>query len=123
MKKLLVSLKKKDRFNSSQGPISHEQLFDLSLTDLDNLYRSLETELPDSKGLSGRKSNPAISRKMEVVKVVYEYNENLQLVAEKRANILTKKELLLEAANQAEVQELTEGKTSEELRKAAAKLS
>ena len=44
--------RKKLRFVTSRGPISAEQLWDLSLTELDNLAVSLEEAYKNSKGKS-----------------------------------------------------------------------
>lgn len=99
-----------------------EQLFELGQQELHNLYLSLESTIQTSKGLLGRKGNTETTEKMEIVRSVFETiveeAENASTLADNKRM----KQILLEAANQKEVEELTSGKSAKQLKQMARKL-
>lgn len=77
----LELLKAKARFNSVRGNLSMEQLFDLSLTDLDQIAVSLNEQYESSKKsksfLTKRsKKDKSIKMKLDFVLSVMEYKQN-----------------------------------------------
>lgn len=122
----LTALKKKFRFNAivngQPRALNMEQLFELGESELDALYRTLEDSVDGSRGLTGKKGNTDTKVKMRVVEAVYN-----EVRSDAEEAIVSKdnkemREALLKVAHTRKFEELTEGKTAEEIIKMAKKL-
>lgn len=120
-KKFIEALKKQYRFKTRKGLLNLEQLFQLGKKDLDEAYKRLQDEKSKSRGLLDEPStaDQALDTKLALVKLAF-----VTLVEEEKKKLAEdnkkrKKEILLNAAAKKEVKELTKGKTSKELIKAA----
>jgi len=124
------STRMKDRFETSKGNLSVEDLWDLPLTsarypNLDDIARDLHRQLKDSAEVSfvapARKENDTLQRKFDIVKHIIEVRltENTA-AAEVRAN-KEKKARILEIIARKDDEELV-GKSRDELIKLAESL-
>lgn len=124
------STRMKDRFETSKGNLSVEDLWDLPLTstrypNLDDIARDLHRQLKDSAEVSfvapARKENDTLQRKFDIVKHIIEIRlaENAA-AAEVRAN-KDKKARILEIIARKDDEELV-GKSRDELIKLAESL-
>ena len=112
--------RQKLRFKSSKGLVSTEDLWKMTLIALDKIARSVNAEL----NAAGEKSfiddtsqeNSELKLKLDVLVYVIEYQKKQKEAVKKRAETLTKKQLLDEAIAESEMAEL-KGKSTEELRK------
>lgn len=119
----LKALKNKFRFDTSIGSLNTEQLFQLGKKQLDALYISLNNDSSNSQGLlKNSESNRLVKDKLEIVSTIFQMKVKDEEKANERAKNRQLQQTLLNAAAIKEVEELTEGKTSEELQKAARKL-
>lgn len=119
---LLIALARKYRFDSPKGQLNLEQVFDLNDTELDTLYRVYESQIDKTSGLLGKRGNADTKNKLKIVESIFNYKRE-----EAETNAINKdnRELrgkLLETAEVRRMQEITEGKSSEELIKMANKL-
>lgn len=91
--------REKTRFNF-RGSISVEDLWDLSLTNLDNLYGSITTELerlPKVSLISNDNSQrKELEFKQEIIKYVFETKKAEAEVAEKAKENSAKKQVILD---------------------------
>lgn len=122
MNLFLKAAKLKYRFQTNRGLLNTEQLFDLGQQDLHELYLSLESHIQKSKGLLGRSGNTEIEDKLVIVKEVFDSLVEDQEKALAQADKARMKEVLLEKAAEKEIEELVDGKSAKELRKAASKM-
>lgn len=112
-------LKNKFRFEF-KGLISTEDLFDLTLADLDAIYKSLKKEEKDLQGdsLLGNDENPKVREvevKIEVVKAVFDMKKAEIARAERALANKAQKDKILAIIEDKENQELSE-KSIDELR-------
>ena len=112
-------LKNKFRFEF-KGLISIEDLFDLTLADLDAIYKSLKKEESDLQGdsLLGNDENPKVREvevKIEVVKAVFDMKKAEIARAERALANKAQKDKILAIIEDKENQELSE-KSIDELR-------
>jgi hypothetical protein len=112
-------LKNKFRFEF-KGLISTEDLFDLTLADLDAIYKSLKKEESDLQGdsLLGNDENPKVREvevKIEVVKAVFDMKKAEIARAERALANKAQKDKILAIIEDKENQELSE-KSIDELR-------
>ena len=112
-------LKNKFRFEF-KGLISIEDLFDLTLADLDAIYKSLKKEEKDLQGdsLLGNDENPKVREvevKIEVVKAVFDMKKAEIARAERALANKAQKDKILAIIEDKENQELSE-KSIDELR-------
>lgn len=112
-------LKNKFRFEF-KGLISTEDLFDLTLADLDAIYKSLKKEESDLQGdsLLGNDENPKVREvevKIEVVKAVFDMKKAEIARAERVLANKAQKDKILAIIEDKENQELSE-KSIDELR-------
>ncbi|MFA5378887.1 MAG: hypothetical protein WC455_24250 [Dehalococcoidia bacterium] len=125
-----IATRMKDRFETSKGNLSVEDLWDLPLTsvrspNLDDIARDLHRQLKDSAEVSfvapARKENDTLQRKFDIVKHIIEVRlaENTA-AAEVRAN-KEKKARILEIIARKDDEELV-GKSRDELIKLAESL-
>ena len=119
---LLKAIQKKLRFQTNKGNLNIEQLFDLSLQDLDALYLSLEGQIQTSKGLLGRKGNTVTQTKLEIVKDVFDLKVQQANEEEERADKAALKQRLMLVAETKEFEEMTEGKSSKDIKKMIKKM-
>ena len=114
----LKAARKGYRFSTSKGSLNSEQLFDLSETQLHELYLSLENSVQGSKGLMGRKGNKEVEEKMQIVKDVFNVLQDEKAASLDRIENSMKKEKILTALEEKEMEEL-KGKSVKTLRKMA----
>jgi hypothetical protein len=112
-------LKNKFRFEF-KGLISVEDLFDLTLADLDLIYKNLKKEEKDLQGdsLLGNDENPKVREvevKIEIVKAIFEMKKAEIARAEKALANKAQKDKILAIIEDKENQELSE-KSIDELR-------
>lgn len=112
-------LKNKFRFEF-KGLISTEDLFDLTLADLDAIYKSLKKEEKDLQGdsLLSNDENPKVREvevKIEVVKAVFDMKKAEIARAERALANKAQKDKILAIIEDKENQELSE-KSIDELR-------
>ena len=112
-------LKNKFRF-VFKGLISTEDLFDLTLADLDAIYKSLKKEESDLQGdsLLGNDENPKVREvevKIEVVKAIFDMKKAEIARAERALANKAQKDKILAIIEDKENQELSE-KSIDELR-------
>ena len=112
-------LKNKFRFEF-KGLISTEDLFDLTLADLDAIYKSLKKEESDLQGdsLLGNDENPNVREvevKIEVVKAIFDMKKAEIARAERALANKAQKDKILAIIEDKENQELSE-KSIDELR-------
>ena len=93
------AVREKTRFNF-KGNISVEELWDLSLTNLDTIYGNLETELEalPKKSLLSNNSNARdeIEFKKEIIKYIVETKKTEKEIATAERANSAKKQMLLE---------------------------
>ena len=93
------AVREKTRFNF-KGNISVEELWDLSLTNLDTIYGNLETELEalPKKSLLSNNSNARdeIEFKQEIIKYIVETKKTEKEIATAERANSAKKQMLLE---------------------------
>lgn len=112
-------LKNKFRFEF-KGLISTEDLFDLTLADLDAIYKSLKKEESDLQGdsLLGNDENPKVREvevKIEVVKAIFDMKKAEIARAERALANKAQKDKILAIIEDKENQELSE-KSIDELK-------
>jgi hypothetical protein len=97
------ALKKNFRFQSNKGTVTTEDLFDLPLTQLDFMFKSLNKlskESTEESLLSTRtQSNKDIDIKIEIIKSIVSDKLDEKQKAEARVVNKEKKELLLDVLN------------------------
>jgi formate-dependent nitrite reductase cytochrome c552 subunit len=97
------ALKKNFRFQSNKGIVTTEDLFDLPLTQLDFMFKSLNKlskESTEESLLSTRtQSNKDIDIKIEIIKSIVSDKLDEKQKAEARVVNKEKKELLLDVLN------------------------
>lgn len=111
----------KFRFKTAKGSLNTEQLFELSKSELDELYTSLKAKTQNTEGLLGRKSNTLTEDKMEVVKTVF---STLVEEEERKEDLASRKALkakVLETIEEKKIGEL-KGKSLGELQELAKNL-
>jgi len=126
-----LATKEKYRFNTSKGRLSVEDLWDLSLEDLDALYKDLRKEQEKDSGES-LLSNTSLTRKqkalnnsIEIIKVIVsdklEAKERAAKAAERRAQnqrileiMADKQDAALKEKSLEELQAMLETKDCEE---------
>lgn len=118
----LKALGKKYRFDTVKGSLNMEQLFELNETQLDDVYRHYENQVDKTKGLLGRKGNTESKEKLEIVEAVFSYKRELAEDAATKANNSELRSKLLEIAESRKFEEMTEGKSAEDIIKMAKKL-
>lgn len=100
------SLKKNFRFVSTKGLLTTEDLFDLTLPQLDTIFKGLNKlskESAEESLLSTRtQSNKDIDVKIEVIKIIVQDKLDEKAKAEARVANKAKRELLLDALNNKE---------------------
>jgi hypothetical protein len=92
--------KQKLRFNSNKGLLTTEDLFDLSLTSLDNIAKGIYKQLKDEAEVSfiSKKSSASseLELKLDIVKYVIEYKVSLDEANKKRAETNARKQKIEE---------------------------
>jgi 6-pyruvoyl-tetrahydropterin synthase len=92
--------KQKLRFNSNKGLLNTEDLFDLSLTSLDNIAKGIYKQLKDEAEVSfiSKKSSASseLELKLDIVKYVIEYKVSLDEANKKRAETNARKQKIEE---------------------------
>ena len=106
----------KYRFNTSKGNLATEDLFDLSMEDLDSLYSNLSDEMDElssgaslfDEGVSTEKSDEieAVKDKMGIVKSIFNYHKSNLDAQIKAAKIKAMKDELNEVIAQKQKDEL-----------------
>lgn len=114
-----IATRKKLRFNF-RGPKSVEELWDLSLTDLDSIFKELNSNLKKfrEESLLDNKSNEEkiIDLKISIIKYIVNVKKEEKAVKENEKIIAAKRQAILEVLNKKDNEELN-NKSSEELRK------
>ena len=112
-----VALRDKYRYPYN-GSISTEDLFDLSMPNLDKVYRSLSSEKKkrENASLMSKPSNDdvVLDNKISIVTQVFEYKKSVAERAEKAVKTREANQKILEIINRKQYAEL-EGKSIEEL--------
>lgn len=127
MEKNLFELasRSKYRFVSSVGYINAEDLWDLSLENLNDVYQRLESQLTETnkKSLlsSTSKADDELSNKIEIVKYVFETLQSEKLARLNDKERAEKKQYLLSVLADKEKSE-TQSKSAEELKAMIAEL-
>ncbi|MFR2774809.1 MAG: hypothetical protein ACLTBR_03150 [Anaerostipes sp.] len=97
---IIEALSKKYRWNTSKGVISMEDLFDLSLEGLDNVYLQLKKETNNHSDslLCSQKENPddvENNNKMKIVKLIFDIKKEKQSeLAMARENAKKRQEIM-----------------------------
>lgn len=124
MEKLFESAtRNKIRFDY-RGSISVEDLWDLSVEELDIIYKNLMTKKKASETeslLSEKKTSPVLETKIEIVKYIFGVKIDEEKAAEQRAENAAKKQKILAILAKKQDAEL-ENKSAEELEKLIADL-
>ena len=119
MEKLFESAtRNKIRFDY-RGSISVEDLWDLSVEELDIIYKNLMTKKKASEIeslLSEKKTSPVLETKIEIVKYIFGVKIDEEKAAEQRAENAAKKQKILAILAKKQDAEL-ENKSAEELEK------
>ncbi len=90
------AVKKGYKFKTSKGLLSLERLFQLSETELDETYISLEkTKKPESGLIKNTRSNNQIDEKLELIKDVFETKKSDREKLEKARVRKAKKQAIL----------------------------
>lgn len=91
---IIKALKYKDRFPSGKGNINLEQLFQLSSTELDTMYRTVEGTLHSSTGLLGTNKDTKQQRALALIKMAFDEVQKAKASAEKaQANKVMKERI------------------------------
>lgn len=102
--------KQKLRFNSTKGQLTVEDLFDLSLTSLDNIAKAVNRKLKDEVEESFIKKKSTASTELElqldILKYIIEYKTNVEEANKKRAETI---------ANNSRIEEIIARKKSQQL--------
>ena len=113
-----VAAREKDRYPFN-GSISTEDLFDLSMPNLNKVYQSLYAQKKKSENVSLMKkpsdADLALDRKIEIVQYIFDYKNALAERAEKAAETRQRNQKILDIINKKQDEELA-GKSIEELR-------
>ncbi len=118
---LLKAARKKYRFKTPKGLLNLEQLFDLTQQQLHDLYLSLESSIPKSKGLLGKKEQSDVEDKLGIVEAVFNYLADERKEKEALANQKAMKAKVLDAIDEKEM-DVLKSKSIKELKKIAKKL-
>ena len=106
----LEATKNKYRFATSKGQISTEDLWDLSLTSLDNIAIFIDEKLQKTqrKSFIDRRSTDAVEldNQLELVKSIIEYKQKENEAAKVRADANAKKALLKELLEKKQLEKL-----------------
>lgn len=101
-----------------KGEITTEDLFDLSETDLDAIYKSLKSEQKkaeeDSLLTTRKKEDTILSAKIEIVKTIFELKQNEKAARKAKANQNLQKQKILQALYEQQENAL-KSKSTEEL--------
>lgn len=112
----LQAAKHKYRFKTPKGSLTLEDLFDLSETELNALYISLAKRANTHPGLMQQSTEDTEnSNKMKLVELVFNKKKADREAAEQRAQTKELNQKLMEVAATRKFEELTEGKSSEEI--------
>jgi hypothetical protein len=115
----LKAARNKFRFKTTKGLLNVEQLFELSKTELDKLYRELKSQQEQMvEGLIGRRSNTENDDKLSIVKYVFETIVSEEEAKKERIENKAKKEKILELIEEKEGESL-KNKSLDELKKMA----
>lgn len=117
----MKAARRKYRFNSERGTLNVEQLFDLSYTDLDKIYRELEGAKQESAGLLGRTGNTEVQNKLEIVKAVFDQKKAEADANQSRAEKAAMKDKILNALANRQAENLAQ-KDEDELKAMLEKL-
>ena len=117
--------KSKFRYPSGRGPCNTEGLWDLSLTQLDGIYRDLRSQVRVTEDSllapTETSADKVLSSKIEVVKAVVTQKQTWATAAEKAAETKQRKQRLLSLIDTKE-NEKDAGKSLKKLREELAKL-
>lgn len=84
-----------------KGEITTEDLFDLSETDLDAIYKSLKSEQKkaeeDSLMITRKKEDTILAAKIEIVKTIFEQKQNEKAARKAKADQKLQKQKILQA--------------------------
>lgn len=101
-----------------KGEITTEDLFDLSETDLDAIYKSLKSEQKkaeeDSLLTTRKKEDTILSAKIEIVKTIFEQKQNEKAARKAKADQKLQKQKILQALYEQQENAL-KSKSTEEL--------
>lgn len=111
--------KKKLRFTSNKGLLSVEDLFDLSLTSLDNIAKAVNRKLKDEveESFIQKKSNSSteLELQLEILKHIIKHKIDTEEANKKRAETIAKKQQIEQILIRKQSQEL-ENLSVEELK-------
>jgi len=115
----------KYRFQSNVGTVHVEDLYDLSLENLNNVYQRLESQLTETNKKSllsaTTKADEELSNKVEIVKYIFDIKQAERLARLNEKERAEKKQYLLSVLADKEKQE-TQSLSPEELKKMIADL-
>ena len=84
-----------------KGEITTEDLFDLSETDLDTIYKSLKSEQKkaeeDSLMITRKKEDAILAAKIEIVKTIFEQKQNEKAARKAKADQQIQRKKILQA--------------------------
>lgn len=110
--------KQKLRFTSNKGLLSVEDLFDLSLTSLDNIAKAVNRKLKDEaeESFIQKKSNSSteLELQLEILKHIIKHKIDTEEANKKRAETIAKKQQIEQILMRKKSQEL-ENLSTEEL--------
>jgi spore cortex formation protein SpoVR/YcgB (stage V sporulation) len=102
--------KQKLRFNSNKGQLTVEDLFDLSLTSLDNIAKAVNRKLKDEveESFIQKKSTASteLELQLDILKYIIEYKTNVEEANKKRAETVARKHQIEEILMRKKSQEL-----------------
>jgi spore cortex formation protein SpoVR/YcgB (stage V sporulation) len=102
--------KQKLRFNSSKGQLTVEDLFDLSLTSLDNIAKAVNRKLKDEveESFIQKKSTASaeLELQLDILKYIIEYKTSVEEANKKRAETVARKHQIEEILMRKKSQEL-----------------
>jgi len=102
--------KQKLRFNSNKGQLTVEDLFDLSLTSLDNIAKAVNRKLKDEveESFIQKKSTASteLELQLDILKYIIEYKTSVEEANKKRAETVARKHQIEEILMRKKSQEL-----------------
>lgn len=102
--------KQKLRFNSNKGQLTVEDLFDLSLTSLDNIAKAVNRKLKDEaeESFIQKKSTSSteLELQLDILKYIIEYKTGIEEANKKRAETVARKQQIEEILMRKKSQQL-----------------
>ena len=114
-----IATRKKFRFKSNKGIITVEDLWDLTVEKLDEIYINLNTLLKDTQQqsyLNKKSKDSELEEKIEIIKYIIDYKNDLKTKNEIKAKNEQKKKLIL-AELESREKDSIENMSEEDLKK------